>query len=107
MNENPYSIYILRCEDGSLYTGITTDLERRFEEHKKGGARYTAGRRPLTVEAAWTAQNRSDALKLEMSIKKLKKAEKEGLIRGDAISKIDFSLYSRQEVPSYLQVAIL
>ena len=79
-----YFIYILRCQDNSLYTGITTDLARRLSEHKGGGkgAKYTAAHPPLKFEAAWSADCRSDASKLEYRIKALTKPEKELLIAG-------------------------
>ena len=73
----------MRCEDGSLYTGITTDVERRFKEHQgklSGGAKYTKGRIPIKVEVMWQSDNRSLASKLEYRIKKLSKADKETLI---------------------------
>ena len=78
-----YYTYIMRCEDGSLYTGITTDVERRFKEHQgklSGGAKYTKGRIPIKVEVMWQSDNRSLASKLEYRIKKLSKVEKETLI---------------------------
>lgn len=82
-----YYIYILRCEGGSLYTGITTDLERRFRQHageRSGGAKYTALRPPLRFEAVFTADGRSAASKLEYRIKALCRSEKEQLILGAA-----------------------
>lgn len=76
-----YYVYMMRCSDNSLYTGITTDLERRFEEHKsKKGAKYTASRTVVSIEAVWEVPDRSSALKLESQIKKLSKAKKEELI---------------------------
>jgi putative endonuclease len=63
-----YYTYILRCEDASLYTGITTDLVRRFAEHSGQcgkSAKYTASRRPVRYEAAWESPDRAHALKLE------------------------------------------
>lgn len=81
-----YYTYILRCEDGSLYTGITTDLERRFSEHAgRGGrgAKYTAGHRPVRFEAAWVSPGRGEALRLERRIKGLTRPEKERLIEED------------------------
>lgn len=78
-----YYTYIMRCEDGSLYTGITTDVERRFKEHQGkllGGAKYTKGRVPIKVEIVWQSDNRSLASKLEYRIKKLSKVDKETLI---------------------------
>ena len=79
----PYYVYMLRCSDNSLYTGITTNVERRFEEHKekhKKGAKYTAAHTPLSIEAVWEVPDRSSASKLESQIKKLSKSKKEELI---------------------------
>lgn len=78
-----YYIYILRCEDDSLYTGITTDLNRRLEEHKSQGeksARYTRTHKAVKLEIAWECENRGFASKLEYHIKKLTKRQKERLI---------------------------
>ncbi len=83
-NYKKYYVYILRCADNSLYTGITTDVSRRFEEHKndvKKGAKYTATHTPVSVEAVFEADNRSEASKLEAHIKSLTKAQKEELIK--------------------------
>lgn len=79
-----YYIYILRCEDKSLYTGITTDIERRFQEHEqktKKGAKYTHIHSPVQIEAIWTCENRSQASKLEHRIKRLSKIQKEKMIK--------------------------
>ncbi len=78
-----YYTYILRCDDNSLYTGITTDLERRFKQHQgkvAGGAKYTKSRMPIKYEMAWQSENKSLASKLEYRIKKLSKADKELII---------------------------
>lgn len=78
-----YYVYILRCEGNSLYTGITTDLERRMEEHfSQNGkcAKYTKNHKAKKLEVAWKTENRVLASKLEYAIKTLKKMEKEGLI---------------------------
>lgn len=99
-----YYIYLLRCANHSLYTGITTDLERRFAEHAgKGGrgAKYTAARHPLRLEAAWRAANRSMASKLEARIKALTKAEKEQLIRGIPVKKLDLTPYRPTPITPY------
>ncbi len=67
-------VYILRCADGTLYTGVTTDLARRLREHNAGGrlgARYTRARRPVVLIHQETADNRSAASKREAAIKKL------------------------------------
>lgn len=77
-----YYVYILRCNDNSLYTGITTDVERRLKEHCDGfrGAKYTKSRKPLKIEAVFEVNTKSDALKLEIQIKKLTKPKKESLV---------------------------
>jgi putative endonuclease len=69
----PWCIYILRCADGTLYTGITTDLTRRIQEHnsQKKGARYTHSRRPVVLVYSEVASNRSEASKREHAIKQL------------------------------------
>ena|SRR5258706_7306685 len=75
-------IYIIRCADNSLYTGVTTDITRRIDEHnnKTVGAKYTRIRRPVTLVYQETVDSRSTALKREGAIKKLPRAEKEKLI---------------------------
>jgi len=80
-------VYILRCADNTLYTGITTDLERRLHEHNHEtlGARYTKARRPLTLAYSEEAENRSAASKREYAIKKLSRHQKEQLIRSTAV----------------------
>ena len=79
----PCSVYILRCADGTLYTGWTTDLEARVRMHNAGrGAKYTAGRRPVIVVHSESYQSRSAALKREAEIKSWTRAEKDDLIRG-------------------------
>ena len=87
-----YYTYIIRCADNSLYTGYTTDVARRFEEHRssdKKGAGYTRIKGAASVEAVWRSQNRSFAMKLEAFIKKLKKEEKEALIKNpDSLSEM-------------------
>lgn len=78
-----YYVYILRCLDQSLYTGITTDVKRRFQEHKQQsqkGAKYTYVHIPVEIVAVWTCGNRSQASKLEYWIKKLSKSQKEKII---------------------------
>ena len=83
-----YYTYMLRCQDGSLYTGITTDLNRRFREHSCGsavGAKYTKSHAPITIEAAWRSKDRSLASSLEYQIKRLRKQKKELLIKNPAL----------------------
>lgn len=78
-----YHLYILRCADTTLYTGITTDLARRIREHNGGtqGARYTRSRRPVALVYAKTFRNRSMASRAEYRIRHLSHAEKRALIR--------------------------
>ncbi len=77
-------LYLVRCHDGSLYTGITTNVARRFAEHQKNGdagAKYLRGREPLVLVFRKNLGSKSLALKVERKIKKLSKARKEKLIR--------------------------
>ena len=75
-------LYILRCGDGTLYTGITTDVARRLEEHRQGrGAKYTRGRGPLELVYQEECGTHSWALKREYAVKQLTREEKEQLIR--------------------------
>ena len=79
--ESTWHLYILRCKDGSLYTGITTDVNKRLVAHRSGrGAKYTRGRAPLELVYREECGTHSDALKRELEIKALKKAEKIALI---------------------------
>lgn len=77
----PWSVYIVRCNDGSLYTGISTDVMRRVATHNDGkGAAYTRSRRPITL--VWSERKRSEssARKREYAIKQLTREKKEILI---------------------------
>ena len=77
-----YWVYMLRCGDGSLYTGFTDDVERRLETHRQGrGAKYTRGRGPLEVVYRESFPDRSAALKREAAIKRLSRPEKLRLIQ--------------------------
>ena len=70
-------VYILRCGDGSLYTGITTDVQSRLEAHRSGkGAKYTRGRAPLELVYREECGDHSQALKRELAIKSLTREEK-------------------------------
>lgn len=77
-----YFVYILKCNDGSLYTGITTDIAKRLDEHntKDTGAKYTKARRPVKLIYEESSQNRSSASKREYEIKKLSRLKKFQLI---------------------------
>ena len=77
-----WTVYILKCSDNSLYTGITLDLERRLDEHSKGkGGKYTKGRGPFTVMFTEQQGTRSRALKREAAIKAMTKKGKLDLIK--------------------------
>lgn len=77
-------IYLVECSDGTLYCGITNDLEKRLKKHNNGtGAKYTRGRSPIVLKYVETALTKSDALKREHAIKKLTKKKKWELIKGE------------------------
>lgn len=79
--ESVWHLYILRCGDGSLYTGITTDVARRLEEHRSGrGAKYTRGRGPLELIYSEVCTSHSHALKRELAVKALPREEKLRLV---------------------------
>ena len=74
----PYFVYMVKCSDNTLYTGIATDVERRLDEHNNSdkGAKYTRVRRPVELVYVEELENRSLACKREYAIKKLKREEK-------------------------------
>jgi len=75
--------YILECSDGTYYTGWTTDPERRVSQHNKGiGAKYTSTRRPVKMVYLELHSTRTDAMKRELAIKKMKREQKSKLIKG-------------------------
>ncbi len=75
--------YIVECSDGTYYTGWTTDPERRVKQHNKGvGAKYTSTRRPVKLVYLETQSTRTDAMKRELAIKKLKRTQKSKLVEG-------------------------
>ena len=75
-------VYILRCGDGTLYTGVTDDVQRRLAAHRAGkGAKYTRGRGPLELVYTQEQPDKSVALRREVQIKKLTRPQKEQLIR--------------------------
>ena len=79
-----WSVYVLKCSDDTLYTGISTDMERRLTEHNqcnKKGARYTRARRPVVLVYQEFVDNRSEASKREAVIKKLSRLDKLALIK--------------------------
>jgi len=97
-----YYVYMLRCEDNSLYTGITTNLERRMEEHFTKSdkcAKYTKRHNAKKLETAWQTENRILASKLEYAIKTLKKDEKEKLVSCKV--ELDYFFSERLECECY------
>ncbi len=98
-----YYIYMLRCEDNSIYTGIAKNLEHRLNEHftkDEKCAKYTKSHKAKKLEIAWKTENKSLASKLEYAIKKLEKNKKENLINEPNLlgkffkEKIDEKMYS-------------
>jgi putative endonuclease len=80
----PWFLYLIECADGSIYTGIATDVEARFEKHSNGtGARYTRSRKPLRVLASFELAGRSEASRAEYWVKRLTALEKRALIAGE------------------------
>lgn len=79
LRRSAWWVYVLRCADGSLYTGITTDVDRRLAEHNgdgAAGARYTRSRRPVALVYAEAAASRAEAARREAAIKRLDRARK-------------------------------
>jgi putative endonuclease len=80
----PWFLYLIECADGSLYTGIATDVDARFAKHLAGtGARYTRSRKPLRVLISFELGGRSEASRAEYWVKRLSAAEKWALIAGE------------------------
>ncbi len=103
MTHHTWFVYILRCVDNSLYTGITTDINKRVEQHNglnngasNRGAKYTQSRRPVTLVYQEAARSRSAASKREYMIKQLAKSLKEQLIERQQ--------YKKQEECNYIDV---
>ncbi len=79
----PHAVYVVRCADDTLYTGYTTDVQRRVTEHNCGkGAAYTRGRTPVELVHVEFFETRSDAMSREAAIKALSRTEKESLLSG-------------------------
>lgn len=77
----PWYLYVVQCADGTLYTGISTDVSRRVAEHNAGrGARYTASRRPVLLQAIWRFKNRRTAMKAESAFKRKNRSAKDRAI---------------------------
>ena len=80
--EKQWYLYILRCGDGTLYTGIAVDVQKRFQAHVQGkGAKYTRGRGPLELLYEEKCGEHGDALRRELQVKSLSRQEKEALIQ--------------------------
>ncbi|MDH3328585.1 MAG: GIY-YIG nuclease family protein [Desulfobulbaceae bacterium] len=86
MNKNSeiWRVYMVRCCDGTFYTGITNDIEKRIEAHNSGkdGARYTRSRRPVKLVYSEQVESKSAAARLEYQIKRLPRSKKKRLIKG-------------------------
>jgi putative endonuclease len=79
----PWFLYLIECADGSIYTGITTDVQARFAKHASGdGARYTRSRKPVALLASFELADRSSALRAEYWVKRLAPAQKRALAGG-------------------------
>lgn len=109
LGDNMYYVYMIRCIDNSLYTGITTDINRRFNEHLSGiGAKYTKRHRVIKIESVWFCNDRKEASKLEFHIKKLNKNEKEDIIKLDLdsskylLEKVEVKKYKRIDKSCYI-----
>ena len=90
MADGDHHVYVIECADGSLYTGYTTDVERRVAEHDGGdGAKYTRCRTPVELVHSESFDSRSAAMSREHEIKQLSRAEKERLVAGDRAARTD------------------
>lgn len=84
--DKSWKLYILRCGDGSLYTGITTDVQARLKLHRNGrGAKYTRGRGPLELVYSEECGSKSDALKRELAVKALTREEKLKFLQKESV----------------------
>lgn len=82
-NGADWSLYILKCSDGTFYTGVTNDIDRRFRAHQEGKAsRYTRTRRPVVLVHRETCGTRSRALTRECAVKSMSRTKKEDLVAG-------------------------
>jgi predicted GIY-YIG superfamily endonuclease len=86
MNSRQWLVYLLRCADGSFYTGMTNDLPKRLQAHQHGKAsRYTRSRLPVKLVYLESAANRSAAAKREVAIKRMRRKEKMGLVQAEKV----------------------
>lgn len=89
-SDSSWYLYIARCNDNTLYTGVTTDVRRRIKEHNEGtGAKYTRGRGPIQLLFSEEYSNRSTAQIAESKIKKLKRKQKEEYISEKLLEKMN------------------
>lgn len=80
--DGDHFVYVLQCDDGTYYTGYTTDVDRRVDEHNEGtAAKYTRGRRPVDLVHVEAFDGRSEALQREHAIKQLRRSAKERLVQ--------------------------
>ena len=86
MSDATWHVYFLRCSDNSLYCGVTKDLQRRLRQHNhtSKGAKYTRSRRPVELVWSYRMESQSAALKLEATLKKKTKSQKEMIIETDS-----------------------
>ena len=86
MTQTTWMMYVVECSDGTLYTGITTNIRRRILEHNFGmrGAKYTRSRRPVKLKFSMECEDHSDAARKESRFKKLTKAEKIRIINAQS-----------------------
>jgi putative endonuclease len=90
-----FYVYMLRCSDGSLYTGQTNDLEKRLRQHLDGsGAKYVRGRRPFELAYVEEVSTRSEALKREIALRRLSKKQKEQLVSSKGFNKANLAFQS-------------
>ncbi len=88
LQSNFYYVYVLRCANGSLYTGYTKDIEARIAAHNEGkGGRYTRAHRPVELMASWSFATKREALQIEYRIKQLSRLKKLELVQQPAIPK--------------------
>lgn len=87
MSNQTYFVYILHCENNAYYTGYTTDLVRRYQEHLTGTSKckFTRSFKPLSIAQSWQFESKSVAMKMEKRIKKMSKTEKQQLILSPSI----------------------
>lgn len=97
-----YYTYMIRCKDNSIYTGMTKNIEERFNKHLTGsGAKYTKLHQPEKLEVAWRSKEKSLACKLEYQLKHLTKKQKEDIIKG---AKLNIYLKGKVDCRRYYKI---